>query len=30
MTRAFILARVPRAELPPAKKMNFDDASRYL
>jgi hypothetical protein len=30
MTRAFILARVPRTELPPAKKMNFDDASRYL
>ena len=30
MRRAFILARVPRAELPPAKKMNFDDASRYL
>jgi hypothetical protein len=30
MSRAFILARVPRAELPPAKKMNFDDASRYL
>lgn len=30
MRRAFIQARVPRAELPPAKKMNFDDASRYL
>lgn len=30
MSRAFILARVPRAELPPAKKMNFDDAARYL
>lgn len=30
MSRAFILARVARAELPPAKKMNFDDASRYL
>ena len=29
-SRAFVLARVPRAELPPAKKMNFDDASRYL
>lgn len=30
MSRAFILARVPRTELPPAKKMNFDDAARYL
>jgi hypothetical protein len=30
MSRAFILARVPRAELPPPKKLNFDDASRYL
>ena len=30
MSRAFILARVSRTELPPAKKMNFDEASRYL
>lgn len=30
MSRAFILTRVPRAELPPPKKLNFDDASRYL
>lgn len=30
MSRAFILIRVPRAELPPAKKINFDAPSRYL
>jgi hypothetical protein len=30
MRRAFVLARVARAELPPPKKVNFDDAARYL
>jgi len=28
--RAFVLARVPRAELPLPQKINFDDAARYL
>jgi hypothetical protein len=28
--RAFVLARVERAELPPPKKINFDNAARYL
>ena len=30
MRRAFVLARVPRGELPPPKKVNFDEASRYF
>ncbi|MEF8724602.1 hypothetical protein E4Q23_14235 [Candidatus Accumulibacter phosphatis] len=30
MRRAFVLARVARSELPPPKKINFDDAMRYL
>ena len=30
MTRAFILVRVLRADLPPPKKLDIDDASRYL
>jgi hypothetical protein len=30
MRRAFILARVARAELPPPQKINFADAARYL
>ncbi|MCC7309635.1 MAG: hypothetical protein IT510_00100 [Sulfuritalea sp.] len=29
-TRAFILVRVLRADLPPPKKLDIDDASRYL
>ena len=29
-SRAFIVARIPRAEMPPRQKLNFDDASRYL
>jgi hypothetical protein len=28
--RAFVLARVARAELPLPQKINFDDAARYL
>jgi hypothetical protein len=30
MRRAFVLGRVGRSELPPAKKINFADAARYL
>lgn len=30
LRRAFVLARVARAELPPPKQINFSDASRYL
>ena len=30
MRRAFVLARVARAELPSAQKINFDAAARYL
>lgn len=30
MTRAFVLVRVPRTELPPPKKLDLADASRYL
>ena len=30
LTRAFILVRVLRADLPPPKKLDIDDASRYL
>lgn len=29
-TRAFVLGRVPRTELPPRKSINFDNAARYL
>jgi len=30
LRRAFVLARVARAELPPPKKLDFDHAARYL